>query len=238
MTAHTNFKPATQALVDAATQHVKGYLEENAVDSSHDFWHIKRVCELSKRLASKMDSKLLQAQGCTVQLCALLHDLQDWKYSGSDKLGPEAVEKFLVEQKADDGLVEVVLFVTRSIGFKESLASASRPAPPCPEALAILEVVQDADRLDAIGASFPLFPAPQRCSSAMEPLHALDLDWLLPSHRKRHKTTCHSMRTATARCRGRRSRALLHVWRPLRSRAPRPGRGAARQPHQGRVHEQ
>lgn len=141
---------APAELVAAAEQHVKQQLEQQAVDSSHDYWHIHRVRQMSLRIAAQ--EHVSDGLHRSVELCALLHDLADWKYSGCSKAGPEAVEVFLTQHNAAVELTKLVLYVVRSVGFKDSLDTGSLPSAPCPEAVAVLRCVCDADRLDAIGA--------------------------------------------------------------------------------------
>ena len=145
-------KPASDELVAAAASHVQQYLSKNMIDSSHDIWHIRRVCNISRELARMSDNQALAEHDTTIQLCALLHDLADWKYSGSENLGSLAVRDFLKGQRAQPSLIDAVTFVTSNIGFKEALHGGVRPVAPCPEAGAILDIVQDADRIDALGA--------------------------------------------------------------------------------------
>ena len=115
--------------------------------------HIDRVQRLSSRLArleGTSDDDSLQA----IALAAVLHDVADWKYSGCGKAGPKAVKQFLdAHVPADSELTRDVLFVVANIGFKDGLdADAGRPNAPSARALTMLRCVQDADRLDALGA--------------------------------------------------------------------------------------
>jgi uncharacterized protein len=147
-----DFTRAPAEMVESAVVHVKTQLREQSIDSSHDFWHIHRVCALSLQLARMSEYPGISGLESTIQLCATLHDLSDWKYTGCDKAGPKAVRAFLESQKADSSLKGVVLFVIENIGFKESLGRGIQPAP-CKSAQTILEIVQDADRLDAMGVA-------------------------------------------------------------------------------------
>ncbi|KAL6762133.1 hypothetical protein V8C86DRAFT_2525419 [Haematococcus lacustris] len=136
-------------------------------DSSHDIWHIRRVRANAKMLA--------EAEGLTadatrlVELCALLHDVHDWKYSGDASATQTSVKAFLEQQAAPPALIAKVLTIIGSVGFKDELRSstvstasaaqevASGQAPAAhsePGAGLSIEaaVLQDADRLDAIGA--------------------------------------------------------------------------------------
>lgn len=138
-------------------------------DGSHDWLHLDRVRNLALSIAK--EEGLPASSLPLVELCALLHDVQDWKYSGSDTAGEHAARTFLTEQHADTQTVDMVCYVIQHIGFKSELASlqpaagktttpqstvTTLPAGVDHEAMELksrlLAVVQDADRLDAQGA--------------------------------------------------------------------------------------
>lgn len=81
-----------------------------------------------------------------VELGALLHDIDDWKYSGSETAGLEKARSWLESQNFAAHRVESVLEIINGVGFKTELGNRNKPLP------AEAAVVQDADRLDAIGA--------------------------------------------------------------------------------------
>jgi HD superfamily phosphodiesterase len=89
----------------------------------------------------------------TVSICAILHDVDDWKYEKVDSSqSPQKLSKrFLLEHHADEQLVELVEFVLANVGFKESLCGATSRPNGSPVAEQVLAIVQDADRLDALG---------------------------------------------------------------------------------------
>ncbi len=80
-----------------------------------------------------------------VQLAALLHDIADWKYSGSETAGAEAAETFLVSHDYPRDKVEIIKTIILGISYHSELGGKIEMFPA-------LAVVQDADRLDAIGA--------------------------------------------------------------------------------------
>jgi len=116
--------------------------EKLAGDSSgHDWWHIYRVWNLAKNIAEQEGANLL-----IVELSALLHDIADWKFhDGDDSKGPKLAEQFLLENQVERGVIAPVIEIVASISYKG--AGVATP-------MRTLEgkVVQDADRLDAIGA--------------------------------------------------------------------------------------
>ena len=84
-------------------------------------------------------------------LCRL-HDIDDWKYSGSETAGIEKASAFLREQGAPDGMVAKVASTIKGVGFKDQLDKLNRSgAAPAESVSPELAAVRDADRLDAIG---------------------------------------------------------------------------------------
>jgi uncharacterized protein len=109
--------------------------------SGHDWWHVKRVWENALEIASAEGADLY-----VVQLAALLHDLADWKVcGGSLKAGSRAARKWLLGLQLNEPLIQHVAEISGGVSYKGA---------GVPTAMASLEgqVVQDADRLDAMGA--------------------------------------------------------------------------------------
>lgn len=118
---------------------VKEKLE--GAEAGHDWFHIERVWKLSKKIAEKEGGNLE-----VIELSALLHDIADPKFhNGDETLALKISQNFLEEIHIDTELIEQVLFVIKNISFKNR---AEAPENPPLE----LQIVQDADRLDAIGA--------------------------------------------------------------------------------------
>ncbi|NJL96153.1 MAG: HD domain-containing protein [Anaerolineae bacterium] len=96
-----------------------------------------------------MAIRLADAEGADrviVEWAALLHDLDDWKFAGGDELaGARAARAFLLERGAEAALAEAVADIVQRVSFKGA---------GVPDNMPTLEgqVVQDADRLDALGA--------------------------------------------------------------------------------------
>ena len=126
-------------LIQVAAQWVRRTFENES--SGHDWWHIHRVWKMAARIAT--------AEGAdqqVVQLAALLHDIADWKFHDGDlSAGPRAARKWLEEQATAPRLTDQVCEIIAGISYKG--AGVATP-------MSSLEgrVVQDADRLDAIGA--------------------------------------------------------------------------------------
>lgn len=118
---------------------VKEKLE--GTESGHDWFHIERVWKLSLKIQEKEGGDKL-----IIELAALLHDIADPKFhNGDETLASKIVRNFLTEQNLDPSVVEKVIFIIENMSFKNR--------NDAPENLPLeLKIVQDADRLDAIGA--------------------------------------------------------------------------------------
>jgi uncharacterized protein len=113
---------------------------ENA-EAGHDWWHIERVWKTAKEIAKHEDVNLE-----VVEFAALLHDIADSKFhNGDEEIGPQKAGDFLTSIKVDEETTEHVQQIIRNMSFKASLGTLSFSSPE-------MLVVQDADRLDAIGA--------------------------------------------------------------------------------------
>ena len=126
-------------IIDKTCQFVEQKLAGDG--SGHDWWHIYRVWNLAKKIAAKERANIL-----IVELSALLHDIADWKFhDGDDTKGPQMAEQFLLENKVAREVIDPVIEIVSTISYKG--AGVATP-------MQTLEgkVVQDADRLDAIGA--------------------------------------------------------------------------------------
>lgn len=118
---------------------VKEKLE--GTESGHDWFHIERVWKLSLKIHEKEGGDKL-----IIELAALLHDIADAKFhNGDETLASKIVRNFLTEQNLDPNNIEKVIFIIENMSFKNR--------NDAPENLPLeLKIVQDADRLDAIGA--------------------------------------------------------------------------------------
>lgn len=129
-----------QALIDATAAYVKSQLEGEG--SGHDWWHIFRVWNNARYIASREAG----ADQFLVELAALLHDIGDHKFhNGDDTVGPRLVRAWLEKQAVDEDIIAQICSIVADLSFKGAGTSSAMPT---------LEgrIVQDADRLDAIGA--------------------------------------------------------------------------------------
>jgi len=115
--------------------------ELSGAESGHDWWHIFRVWKLTVRIAKEENADLFVAS-----LGALLHDIADAKFhDGDETIGPRMAETFLHAQHLPENVIAGVLNIVRFVSFKNR---KEKPVLPSIE----LQIVQDADRLDAMGA--------------------------------------------------------------------------------------
>lgn len=128
-------------------ENTAAFIEEKfrAEGSGHDWPHIRRVWQVARALAAQMAPHEPLDQEVT-ELAALLHDIADWKFHGGDyEAGPRAARAWLVSQQVPEATVARVEQVIREVSFKGLGVETPVSSPEA-------AVVQDADRLDAIGA--------------------------------------------------------------------------------------
>ena len=113
------------------------------VEGGHDWFHIERVWKNAKLIAKNEDVDLF-----VVELGALLHDIADAKfYDGDETIGPKKARLFLKSLHVNDPVIQHIEKIVANISFKNSLENSTNKFTSKE-----LDVVQDADRLDAIGA--------------------------------------------------------------------------------------
>lgn len=126
-------------LIAETVKFVKHTLE--GAESGHDWWHIQRVWNNALQII-----KTESAEQVIVELAALLHDIADSKFhDGDEEIGPKKAGDFLFSQELPEDLILHVQQIIRNMSFKASLGKVEFHSKE-------LEIVQDADRLDAIGA--------------------------------------------------------------------------------------
>lgn len=109
--------------------------------SGHDWHHINRVWKLARQIGAQEG-----ANQEIVELGALVHDIADWKFhDGDDTVGPREAEHLLLEEGASIEVIKQVVDIVSTISYKGAGVKT--------EMLTLSgKCVQDADRLDAIGA--------------------------------------------------------------------------------------
>lgn len=130
-------KPGEQQVVQSVARYVEAKFAGE--HTGHDWWHVRRVWQLAKRIAESE-----KANNFIVELGALLHDIADHKLANAD-LGLQEAKTLLYSYHINEGTIEQVLQIIENTSFK---GANVRDKADTFEA----KIVQDADRLDAIGA--------------------------------------------------------------------------------------
>ena len=126
-------------IIDNTILFVKQQLEN--AEGGHDWFHIERVYKNALLIAEGEDCDLI-----VVKLGALLHDIADSKFHGGDEtVGPKTARTFLESQNVSEDIILHVIAIIENISFKGGNFEKKFNSKE-------LEIVQDADRLDAIGA--------------------------------------------------------------------------------------
>jgi uncharacterized protein len=126
-------------VLEQTADHVRALLADDA--SGHDWWHIDRVRNLALYIA-----RCEGADPYLAELAALLHDIADWKFhQGDEHLGPRRAAEWLESLGVDRTTIDLVAEIVAHVSFKG--AGVSTPMHTLEGAC-----VQDADRLDALGA--------------------------------------------------------------------------------------
>ena len=128
-----------QALLEHTIVFVKQQLQN--AEGGHDWFHIERVYNNALQIAKTED-----VDPIVVALGALLHDIADSKFhDGDEAIGPKIAREFLLKHKVPEETISHVVHIIENISFSKSLGDISFSSLE-------LDVVQDADRLDALGA--------------------------------------------------------------------------------------
>lgn len=128
-----------EEIIDNTRQFVETSLA--GAEGGHDWWHIYRVWKLAVNIAAAEKADML-----VVELAALLHDIADAKFhDGDETKGPRMAGEFLQTLNVDEHVIDHVSKIISNISFKGGQVARTFSS-------AELSVVQDADRLDAMGA--------------------------------------------------------------------------------------
>ena len=110
-------------------------------EGGHDWFHIERVWKNAKVIAATEEVNNL-----VVEFGALLHDIADAKFhDGDETIGPKKARQFLSDLCVEEAIIDHVVQIIENISFKGGNEAQKFYSPE-------LAVVQDADRLDALGA--------------------------------------------------------------------------------------
>ena len=132
-------QPAYQKILDETVAFVKTTLAN--AEGGHDWWHTCRVWQNAKHIGKESDVDMQ-----VVELAALLHDIADAKFHGGDEsVGPARARDFLNSQGVEASTIDHVVNIIRHMSFKNSFEENRWTSPE-------MQILQDADRLDAMGA--------------------------------------------------------------------------------------
>ncbi|WAC42130.1 HD domain-containing protein [Pedobacter sp. SL55] len=128
-----------QNIIDQTITFVKTVLKN--AEAGHDWFHIERVYKTAQHI-----NETEKADALVVALAALLHDIADSKFNGGDEeIGPQKAGDFLENIGVQPQIINEVKLIIKNLSFKASFGQINYTSKE-------LDVVQDADRLDAIGA--------------------------------------------------------------------------------------
>ncbi|WP_298845182.1 HD domain-containing protein [Clostridium sp.] len=128
-----------ELIINKTMEYVKSKLAGEG--TGHDFFHILRVYKTAIYISKKEGADLF-----VVGLTALLHDIADWKFNDGDSdIGPRLAKDWLEGLNVDDAIINKITNIIRTMSFKGGTTNSKQ------ETIEGM-VVQDADRLDAIGA--------------------------------------------------------------------------------------
>ncbi len=135
----TCFGEIKMTIIDKTILFVKKQLHD--AEGGHDWFHIERVYKNAVLIAQEEDCDVM-----VVKLGALLHDIADSKFhDGDEEIGPKMARTFLESENVSEGIIEHVVQIIQNISFKGGNFEKTFSSIE-------LEIVQDADRLDALGA--------------------------------------------------------------------------------------
>jgi uncharacterized protein len=128
-----------EQIVNQTADYIKTKLSGEG--SGHDWWHVYRVWKNAVYIGKQEKADLF-----VIELASLLHDIADWKFQdGNDDVGPQLTKEWLEELAVDEIVISHVCQIIKDASFKGSGVTSKMKSI---EGM----IVQDADRLDAIGA--------------------------------------------------------------------------------------
>jgi len=126
-------------IIDITIKYIKNELKN--VEAGHNWWHVKRVFDLATFIAQKEGGNLL-----VIQLASLLHDIADYKfYNGNEEIGKKKIKSFLSLNQVDNNTIKHIEKIIENISYKGGNFQENFDSLE-------FRIVQDADRLDAMGA--------------------------------------------------------------------------------------
>lgn len=137
--ANVNLSPENKELIVQTEQYIKHAMSD--AEAGHDWWHVQRVYNNAKLILETEE-----ADRFVVELAVLLHDIADSKFNdGDEEIGPQKAGVFLRSIQVKESTIEHVQQIIRNMSFRTGLGTLNFHSHE-------LDIVQDADRLDALGA--------------------------------------------------------------------------------------
>ena len=141
MSTKDEMSPKEIKIVEAIKQRVKEQMMSET--TGHDWWHIERVFNMARRIAKEEG---VRVNMFVIDLASLLHDIADWKFhDGNESIGPQKARDILQEYHLDEIVITHVTSIISEISFKGAGVASKMESVEG-------KIVQDADRLDALGA--------------------------------------------------------------------------------------
>lgn len=125
-------------IINKTIEFVKEKLQGDS--SGHDWWHIYRVWNMSKKLHETEGGNPF-----VIEMAALLHDIADWKFNKSEEEGVLLIKNWLNKMGVTDSIANPIINIIKNVSFKGAGVKDKMESIEG-------KIVQDADRLDAIGA--------------------------------------------------------------------------------------
>ena len=135
-----NEQITNEQVIEKTKEHLESLFKDEG--TGHDWWHMYRVWKMSKRIAESEPG----ADMFIVELGALLHDIDDWKFNDGDmEAGPKAARSWLGSLGVQEDVILRVEDIVRNVSFKGAKVKQNMGSIEG-------QIVSDADKLDAIGA--------------------------------------------------------------------------------------
>lgn len=128
---------------DQIVENTKIFIKDEFCEegSGHDWFHIERVYKNALYLLEQENA----GDEFIIKMAALLHDVDDWKFSKDNMTDTSRIENFLINQNVDKNDMEKIIDIIKTLSFKGGVVDSTQSTI---EGM----IVQDADRLDSIGA--------------------------------------------------------------------------------------
>ncbi|MDT8401686.1 MAG: HD domain-containing protein [Bacteroidales bacterium] len=126
----------SRQIIEKTVKYVKNYLE--GAESGHNWWHIQRVCNMAMHIYSIVKD----GDPFIIEMASLLHDIGDHKIKSGYEPGPR---EFMDSIDLGSSRADKITYIIDHISFRDTYGPSYVHTPE-------LDIVQDADRLDAIGA--------------------------------------------------------------------------------------